>query len=376
MKKIAIFGSTGSIGTQTLDFIRKHEGFKADIIVANSNAELLIEQIKEFSPSVAGIINSKAYEKLKSEGLDVKLVTGDEAVNVCAQSDCDRVVISAVGFSAMPALLACIKNGKEIALANKECIVAAGELISKLSAMYNASIIPVDSEHSAVWQCLASGEHDSVAEIILTASGGRYYGYEREQLDEITPSEAVKHPNWRMGKKISVDSATMMNKALEIVEARWLFDTENIGYIIHPQSIIHSMVRYKDGSVIAQMAVPDMRLPISVALSYPHRAENAVEPLSFDKPLTFLPKREDVFFAPTLAYKCIKEGGSMAAIMDAANESAVKMFLDGKIKFGKIAETVRNAMESNVAVQINSFSDVIEVRKEIIRKTEDMEYTR
>ena len=168
----------------------------------------------------------------------------------------------------------------------------------------------------------------------------------------------------------------MMNKALEIVEARWLFDTENIGYIIHPQSIIHSMVRYKDGSVIAQMAVPDMRLPISVALSYPHRAENAVEPLSFDKPLTFLPKREDVFFAPTLAYKCIKEGGSMAAIMDAANESAVKMFLDGKIKFGKIAETVRNAMESNVAVQINSFSDVIEVRKEIIRKTEDMEYTR
>ncbi len=365
MKKIAIFGCSGSIGTQAIDFIAAHgEKFKADVLVAHSNIDLLIKQAKEFRPSAIGLINEAAYDKEKFACLNgIKVAIGKEAYDLCLSAD--EILFSAVGADVLSALMLYVNAGKTIALANKECLVSAGELITDAAKKHEAKIIPVDSEHSAVWQCLRAGNRRDVQEIILTASGGRYYGSDEKTLQSVTPAQAAVHPNWKMGKKISVDSATMMNKAFELIEARWLFDTCNVDYVIHPQSLIHSMVRFNDGSVFAQMSEPDMRLPISVALSYPDRIDCGVKDFKFDRPLTFLPKREDVFFAPKLARYCIKNGGSSGAIMDAADQAAVELFMQGKIAFTDIANIVKDQLDKTDARQNLSLGGIIELREEV-----------
>lgn len=365
MKKIAILGSTGSIGRQALEIIGSSGDLKAETLVTHSNVNLLIEQAKRHRPTSVGIIDeravtSEALGKLK----EFKVAVGDEAYDLCL--DADEILFCIVGFDGLKALDRYIERGKQIALANKECLVSAGEILMKKAK--EGQIIPVDSEHSAVWQCLRMGKRSDVKKIVLTASGGRYYRYERARLVGITPDEAIRHPNWKMGKKISVDSATMMNKALEILEARWLFGTTDIDYVIHPESIIHSFVMFKDGTLSALLSLPDMKLPISVALGYPNRVIGASPDFAFDKPLTFLDKREDVFFAPTLAYRCLEKGGSAGATLDAADEGAVKLFLDGKIAFTDIAELVRDELERAEIVKDPSLNDIIAIHDEIKNK--------
>ncbi len=360
MKRIGIFGSTGHIGIQATELC-DGKNLKADVLVAYRNVDLLIEQAKRFKPTAVGLIDKSAYDKDAFSALDgIEVAVGDEAAFLC--DDTDTVLFSTVGCDALLSLMHFVRCGKKVALANKECLVSAGEIIMREAKKHGAQIIPVDSEHSAVWQCLGKGNR-GIAEIILTASGGRYYTYPADKLADISPSEAICHPNWKMGKKISVDSATMVNKALEIIEARWLFGTENISYIIHPQSIIHSMVRFKDGALLAQLSVPDMKLPISVALSYPDRVAGAVKNFEFDRPLTFLDKREDVFFAPTLAYDCIEKGGITGAVLDGADEGAVKLFLGGKIKFNEIAELVREQVRKAPQITDPTLDDIMAMHR-------------
>lgn len=368
MKKIGILGSTGSIGKQALELIYNNRSlFSADVLVAHKNADLLIEQALKFRPSAIGLIDKSAYDKEKFAAVKgIKIAVGDEAYNLL--SDVDITLFSLVGCDGLNALLALVKAGKTVALANKECIVSAGEIIMSEAAKSGATVIPVDSEHSAVWQCLNAGQKKDVNKIILTASGGRYYLYPKDELKNITLEEAIKHPNWKMGKKISVDSATMMNKALELIEARWLFDTTNVSYIIHPESIIHSMVQFEGGAIFAQMSEPDMRLPISLALSYPDRLPSGIKNFEFDRSLTFLPKREDVFFAPKLAEYCIHTGGTAGAIMDAANEGAVKLFLSKKISFTDITEIVKKELLSAEIVSDPTLNDIIELHDDIKNK--------
>lgn len=362
MKKIAVLGSTGSIGCQAVELLNGSETLKAEVLVTHSNVRKLIEQAEKLHPSAVGVIDESAVSREELEALgSYRVALGAEAYALC--SEADEILFCIVGLDGLGALISYIEQGKRIALANKECLVSAGELITKKARL--GQLIPVDSEHSAIWQCLGAGNSEDVKEIILTASGGRYYGLPENKLVSIPPEEAISHPNWKMGKKISVDSATMMNKALEILEARWLFGTENIGYIIHPESIIHSMVRFKDGAIIAQLSVPDMKLPISVALVYPERIEGSVRNFEFDRPLTFLQKREDVFFAPQLAYDCIKRGGSSGAVLDAADEGAVKLYLSGKIGFTDIAEIVRNELARAEILPHPSLGDIIEQHNEI-----------
>lgn len=366
MRKIGIFGSTGSIGTQALDFLAGNDEFRVETLVAGSNARLLAEQARKFRPRYVGLLSERHYDKDLFSDLDCEVVLGADAYKACL--DCDRILFSTVGCDALYALMAFVRAGKSIALANKECLVSAGRLIMDEAAISGAEIIPVDSEHSAIWQCLDGKRMSDVKEILLTASGGRYYTYPKERLSAITPEQAIVHPNWRMGKKISVDSATMMNKALELIEARWLFETKDVGYIIHPDSIIHSMVRMKDGAVFAQMSAPDMRLPISAALMYPMRAERCLDDLPFDKPLVFMPKREDVFFAPTLARYCIDKGGSSGATLDAANEAAVRLFLAGRITFDRIAEIVRDELYRADFIERPTVDDVVRLHAETVAK--------
>ncbi|MBE5730780.1 MAG: 1-deoxy-D-xylulose-5-phosphate reductoisomerase [Clostridiales bacterium] len=371
MIKVGIFGSGGSIGTQALELIAQSECLKAEVLVTNSNLDLLISQANRFHPSAVGLLSTANYDR---QGLgklaNIKFAAGEEAYALC--DSCDVILFCAVGTDILPALIRYVRLGKKIALANKECLVSAGEIIMDMAAKSGAQIIPVDSEHSAVWQCLRAGKADEVQKIVLTASGGRYYTYSIDKLKTVTPDEAIRHPNWKMGKKISVDSATMMNKALELIEARWLFGTKNVDYVIHPESIIHSMVVFRDGAVMAQLSQPDMRLPISVALSYPDRGLSGIKNFEFDRTLSFLPKREDVFFAPRLAMECVEKGGTSGTILDASNEGAVRLFMQGKIAFTDIAEIVKNVMTSAQIVYGASLSDIIELHKstvnEVIKK--------
>ncbi len=365
MKKIAIFGSTGSIGTQALDFIGANErDFKADVLIAHGNLDLLVRQAEKFRPSAIGLLDESAYNKDKLSNVGAKVAVGREAVELCY--DCDTVLFSVVGADALYDLMRLIRRGKRIALANKECLVSAGNIIMKEAKRCGAEIVPVDSEHSAVWQCLRAG--GEVQKIVLTASGGRYYRMSKEELDEITPEQAAVHPNWKMGKKISIDSATMMNKALELIEARWLFDTTNIDYVVHSESVIHSMVIMKDGAIFAELSEPDMRLPISIALSYPQRTPCGIKEFAFDRPLTFLNKREDVFFAPCLGKYCILKGGSTGATLDAANEAAVKLFCERRIKFTDIAEIVKRELYSSDVREIDSIDEIVRLHEEIKNK--------
>ncbi|MCH5154188.1 MAG: 1-deoxy-D-xylulose-5-phosphate reductoisomerase [Clostridiales bacterium] len=363
MKNIAVIGCTGSIGRQTLDIVRYNpDKYKITGLSCGTHAQELAALSREFSCKKLGIASADKYAELKSL-VDGELFCGDDALTAVIDG-ADTVVVAVVGMIGLKAVLYALKNGKTVALANKESLVAGGGIVTQ-QLKHGGKIYPVDSEHSAVWQCL-QGEND-FKRIILTASGGPFYFFDGD-LSAVTPEQAVKHPNWSMGKKISVDSATMMNKGLEIIEARWLFNTTDIDYVIHPESIVHSMVEFCDGSVKAQASFPDMRLPIQYALSYPEHAERDYTPLSLPMSLRFLPPDENKFPAPKLAKQAIISGGNSAAVLNAANEAAVKLFLDGKIPFTDIVRIVEHALNTEPKCELKTADDVFGTHNSVYNK--------
>jgi len=352
-KRIALLGSTGSIGTQTLDVISRFPGeFKIEVLTAGNNIRLLVQQAKKYLPDSVVIGNSLHYHQLKEalRDIPVKVYAGDEAIEqVVRGTNIDMVVAAMVGYSGLKPTISAIKAGKKIALANKETLVVAGELIKKMVKESGSKIIPVDSEHSAIFQCLSGEMGNPVEKITLTASGGPFLNFTEEMLKKVKPHEALKHPNWEMGNKVTIDSASLMNKGLEVIEAKWLFDLlpEQIKVIIHPQSIIHSLVHFADGSVKAQLGVPDMRVPILYALTYPDRLSSDLPKLDLGKcpTLNFIEPDPSRFRNLALAYHALRQGGNMPCIMNAANEVAVSAFLSGKIGFLQMSDVVEFTME-------------------------------
>ena len=353
-RQIAILGSTGSIGTQTLQVVEEHpECFEVYALTANQRVDELIAQARKFCPEAVVIGDDTKYEYLKEAlaDLPIKVYAGyDSICQIVEAQPIDVVVTAMVGFSGLRPTIAAIKAGKAIALANKETMVVAGELINELANEYRAPILPVDSEHSAIFQCLAGEMHNKVEKIILTASGGPFRTFTKEQLEKVTKEQALRHPNWSMGAKITIDSATMMNKGLEVIEAKWLFGigAEDIEVIVHPQSVVHSMVQFADGAVKAQLGTPDMRLPIMYALSYPQRLDTKWERLDFGKigQLTF--EKPDLERFPCLrhAYDALTMGGNMPCVVNAANEVCVSAFLNERIAFTDISRLIERAMQS------------------------------
>lgn len=366
MKEIVLLGSTGSIGTQVLDVARKHK-IRIKALSAGSNVELLIRQALEFLPEYVCIADSKRYTELKSalKGNNIEVLCGSEEICTIAKMQCDIMVNAIVGMAGFMPTLAAAEAGNDIALANKETLVVGGSIITDIVKEKGIKLLPIDSEHSAIFQSLMGNEKNKPKKIILTASGGPFRGYTCGQLKNVTKSQALKHPNWNMGAKITVDSATMMNKGLELIEAVWLFDVlpEQVEIVVHPQSILHSAVEFQDGAIIGQFGVPDMRVPIQFALTYPERLTSCGSPLSFfDLNLTFEKPNRDVFACIGIAEKALNAGGNMPCIMNKANEIAVDMFLKDKIRFYQIPEKILSAME-NV-----SFTK--EITPEIITETE------
>ncbi|MBR6308795.1 MAG: 1-deoxy-D-xylulose-5-phosphate reductoisomerase [Lachnospiraceae bacterium] len=366
MKNLVILGSTGSIGTQTLDIVRAQEGLKVFALAASTNVDLMEAQIREFKPSYAVMYDSAAYRELKErvKDVDVHVLEGmDGLLEICSAPGGDVVVTALVGMIGIQPTIAAIKAHKTIALANKETLVTAGHIIMPLAAEYGVSILPVDSEHSAIFQSLNGENKKNLSKILLTASGGPFRGKTFEELKSMTVEDALKHPNWSMGKKVTIDSATLVNKGLEVIEAKWLFDVEatDIQVVIQPQSIIHSMVEYVDGSVIAQLGVPDMKLPIQYALFYPDR-----RPMSGNR-IDFFKLREITFYEPDIetfrglkyAYKAIGEGGIMPTVFNAANELAVKDFLSKKIGFTGIYEYIEAAMDEIENIDNPSVEEIL-----------------
>ena len=358
-KRIAILGSTGSIGRQALDVIRQHRDlFEVELLTANNSAELLIQQAIEFDANNVVICNEDKYREV-ADALQphyIKVFAGMKSVCDLVQGDnIDIVLTSMVGFSGLESTIAAVKAGKTIALANKETLVAAGHIVMDLAARHRARILPVDSEHSAIFQCLMGSAGADIEKIHLTASGGPFRTWSREDISKATRQQALNHPNWSMGSKITIDSATMMNKGLEIIEARWLFGTpgDKIDVVIHPESIIHSMVEYADGSVIAQMGHPDMREAIQFAFSFPHRLPLDNKKLNFAElgSMSFEAPDLERFPALGLAYEALRKGGNMPCIMNAANEAAVAAFLQEKIGFYDITDVVRETMETSEFVK-------------------------
>ena len=351
-RRVAILGSTGSIGTQALDVIRQHRDlFEVELLTANNSSEKLIEQAIEFDVNSVVICNESKYREV-ADALQphyIKVFSGmDSVCGLVAGDNIDIVLTSMVGFSGLESTIAAVKAGKTIALANKETLVAAGHIVMDLAAKNNVRIFPVDSEHSAIFQCLMGSAGAEIEKIHLTASGGPFRTWEKEDIAKATRAQALKHPNWAMGSKITIDSATMMNKGLEIIEAKWLFGTpgKKIEVVVHPESIIHSMVEYADGSVIAQMGHPDMREPIQYALGWPHRLPLSNRKLNFAElgKMSFYAPDMDKFPALGLAYDALDKGGNMACIMNAANEAAVAAFLRDEIGFYDITDTVAECM--------------------------------
>jgi len=351
-KRIAILGSTGSIGTQALEVISAHpEKFEVEILTAQNNYDLLIQQSIRHQPNMVVIGNEEHYEKVKTalESHSIKVYCGADAIaQVTAFDSVDMVLTAMVGFSGLKPTIEAIRSGKSIALANKETLVVAGELIMEEARNRRVNIIPVDSEHSAIYQCLAGESGNSIEKIILTASGGPFRDWGIEELEVVSPDQALRHPNWCMGPKITIDSATLMNKGLEVIEARWLFgvDPGNIEVVVHPQSVIHSMVRFIDGSIKAQMGLPDMRLPIQYAFSYPDRVESDFERFDFLKypALTFEQPNTKIFRNLALSYEALRKGGNWPCILNAANEVAVEAFLTEKIGFLQIPDVIENTL--------------------------------
>lgn len=369
-KNISILGSTGSIGTQTLDVVREIGGINVKAITANNNIELLEKQIREFKPDIAAVMNEEMAEKLKERVKDcgTKILSGiDGLIEAAVYKESDTVVTSVVGNIGIVPTFEAIKAGKNIALANKETLVSAGELIINAVKKYDVKLYPVDSEHSAIFQCLRGNEDNKIRRILLTASGGPFRGRKREELLNVRAEDALKHPNWSMGKKVTIDSASLMNKGLEVIEAKWLFgvDVEDIEVLIHPQSIVHSAVEYEDGAIIAQMGEPDMKVPIQYALTYPKRIKNSFPKIDFAQrnSLTFEKPDMDTFKCLSLAYRAIKTGGTMPTVMNGANEMAVAAFLENKIGFLDIADIIEKTMMSYNVKYDYTVEDLVEADK-------------
>lgn len=351
-RHIAILGSTGSIGTQALDVIRNHQDkFSLELITAQNNADLLIAQAIEFEPNVVVIGNEDLYDKVNTAlaNYPIKVYSGIKSICSCVQMEnLDIVLTAMVGYAGLLPTIKAIEAGKTIALANKETLVVAGELITQLAYKKGVNILPVDSEHSAIFQCLLGEFHNPIEKIILTASGGPFRGKKKDFLQNVTKNEALKHPNWTMGAKITIDSSTLMNKGLEVIEAKWLFSLkpEQIEVVVHPQSIIHSMVQFRDNSIKAQMGLPDMKLPIQFALAYPNRIDSDFPRFDFTKSttLTFEPPDKDTFQCLNMAYKAMERGGNIPCVLNAANEVAVDLFLKDKIKFLQIPALIEKSI--------------------------------
>lgn len=371
MKKIAILGSTGSIGTQTLEIVRTNKDLEVTALAAGRNIDLLEEQIREFRPKLAAVWSEELASELKGRirDLDVEVCAGmDGLLAVAAQPDSEILVTAIVGMIGILPTIEAIKAGKDIALANKETLVTAGHIIMPLAEEYHVSILPVDSEHSAIFQSLQGGQEKALHKILLTASGGPFRGKKRDELVNIQVEDALKHPNWEMGRKITIDSSTMVNKGLEVIEAKWLFgvSVDQIQVVVQPQSIIHSMVEYEDGAVIAQLGTPDMKLPIQYALYYPERRFLPGERLDFYKlsQITFEQPDMETFYGLRLAIEAGKKGGSLPTVFNAANERAVAMFLDRKIGYLDIPAIIQECMEHHRNIENPSVDEILKTEQE------------
>ena len=372
MKNLIILGSTGSIGTQTLDIVREHKNeYSVTALAAGSNAALIEKQIREFEVKTAVLYDETAAGDLKNrvKDTDCRILSGMEGLlEAAAIPEGDIVVGAMVGMIGIRPTLAAIRAGKDIALANKETLVCAGHIIMEEAKRQGVKILPVDSEHSAIFQSLRAGSHDEIEKILLTASGGPFLGKKPEEIKNMTAKEALKHPNWDMGPKVTIDSASLVNKGLEVMEARWLFDVpvDRIEVVIHPQSIIHSMVQFTDGAVIAQLGLPDMHLPIQYALSYPERLSLNAERTDFFKlkQLTFLEPDKKTFRGLDLALKAAKKGGSYPTVFNASNEAAVKLFIEGRIGFCDIYDVIEKAMEEHGITEAPDIDDILRIEEE------------
>ncbi|GIL23341.1 MAG: 1-deoxy-D-xylulose 5-phosphate reductoisomerase [Bacteroidota bacterium] len=371
-KKIAILGSTGSIGTQALDVIAAHpDVFEVEVLTAQRNADLLIEQAKQFNPNAVVIGDDAQYEKVKAAllPLHIKVFAGENALASVVQMDSINLVLTAlVGYSGLKPTIKAIEAGKNIALANKETLVVAGELITRLAREKGVNIYPVDSEHSAIFQCLVGEFHNPIEKIILTASGGPFRGKKKNELVHVTKTQALKHPNWTMGAKVTIDSASLMNKGLEVIEAKWLFglNPAQVEVVVHPQSIIHSMVQFEDGSMKAQLGLPDMRLPIQFALGYPNRIKSNFPRFDFAQypALTFEKPDTETFRNLALAFEALGRGGNMPCVLNAANEVAVQEFLHDRIGFLQMSDIVEQCLSKMNYVANPALEDYVNTDKE------------
>ncbi len=372
MKKLGILGSTGSIGTQALEVVRANPELKVTALAAGSSVDKMEQQIREFKPEIAVMWEEKAAKDLQERvsDMDVKVSYGmDGLMEIAAFSEVEVLLTAVVGMIGIRPTIEAIKNGKTIALANKETLVTAGHIIMPLAAQYNVPILPVDSEHSAIFQSLNGDAKNRIEKILLTASGGPFRGKKREQLLDIQVEDALKHPNWAMGRKITIDSSTLVNKGLEVIEAKWLFDVtpEQIQVVVHPQSIIHSMVQYVDGGIMAQLGMPDMKLPIQYALFYPDRRPMDGKRVDFYElgSMTFEKPDTEAFPGLRLAYEALAAGGSMPTVYNAANEKAVSLFLDRKIKYLQITELIEEAMKRHKVIQNPDVNQILQAEAEV-----------
>lgn len=371
MKKIAILGSTGSIGTQTLEIVRENTDLEVTALAAGNNITLLEQQIREFKPRIVAVWSKEKADILQDrvKDLQVKVLSGmDGLKEVAVEKDAEILVTAIVGMIGILPTIEAIKAKKNIALANKETLVTAGHIIMPLAKEYGVSILPVDSEHSAIFQSLQGGQRNALHKILLTASGGPFRGKKRNELVNIQVEDALKHPNWEMGRKITIDSSTLINKGLEVIEAKWLFDVsiDQIEVVVHPQSIIHSMVEYEDGAVLAQLGTPDMKLPIQYALYYPERRFLKGERLDFKKlsQLTFEQPDMETFYGLKLAYEAGRVGGSLPTVFNAANEKAVALFLERKIGYLQIPQIVQECMEQHQVITNPTIEEVLSIEQE------------
>ncbi len=376
MKKIAVLGSTGSIGTQTLDIVRNYkDDLQVLALAAGTNVALMEKQVREFSPKLVAMWSEEAAKDLRIRlaDLDVKVVTGMEGLlEIATMEETDTLVTAIVGMIGIRPTIEAIKSGKDIALANKETLVCAGHIIMPLAKEYGVSILPVDSEHSAIFQSLNGEPKNRIQKILLTASGGPFRGRTPEELVNIQVEDALKHPNWAMGRKITIDSSTLVNKGLEVMEAKWLFgvEPEQIQVVVHPQSIIHSMVEYVDGAVIAQLGVPDMKLPIQYALFYPDRRPMYERKLDFFElqNMTFEKPDTETFYGLALAYEALKAGGSVPTVYNAANEKAVALFLERKISYLQIPELIKRSMDAHKKILNPDVNQILETEESVYER--------
>lgn len=379
-KNIAILGSTGSIGTQALEVVAAHpDKFQVEVLTAQNNADLLVEQAKKFNPNAVVIVNEDSYLRVKEAllPLDIKVYAGENALaSVVQMESIDLVLTALVGYSGLKPTLSAITAGKTIALANKETLVVAGELVTNLAKEKGVNIYPVDSEHSAIFQCLVGEFHNPIEKIILTASGGPFRGKKRDELLYVTKAQALKHPNWTMGAKVTIDSASLMNKGLEVIEAKWLFGLmpQQVEVIVHPQSIVHSLIQFEDGSIKAQLGLPDMRLPIQFAMSYPDRLKSDFARFDFAKypSLTFEKPDTETFRNLALAFEAMGRGGNMPCVLNAANEVAVAEFLQDRVGFLQMSDIVEQCLEKMHYIGNPSLEDYVNTDKETRIKAKEL----